>query len=94
MCSLPAPSQPAGLLPYMGKPLRSEAAGISPRDVTAYNSPRIWIKKFHFFLVGFQPRLQFLESEVSETTQRSPDALHPSATIGCVEAAVREACAG
>lgn len=32
----------------------TETAGISERDVTAYNSPRIWMKKFHFFLVGFE----------------------------------------
>lgn len=47
----------------------TETAGISPRDVTAYNSPRIWTKKFHFFLVGLQTLLYFLESEVSETVQ-------------------------
>ncbi|KAI9542533.1 hypothetical protein NQZ68_019217 [Dissostichus eleginoides] len=28
--------------------IHEQAAGISERDVTAYNSPRIWIKKFHF----------------------------------------------
>ena len=52
-----AAALPAGLLPYMGKlpQLPEKTAGISERDVTAYNSPRIWMKKFHFFLsVGFE----------------------------------------
>lgn len=42
----------AGPLPYMGKPLNSLAAGISGRDVTAHNSPRIGIQKFHFLVGG------------------------------------------
>ncbi|MEQ2294216.1 hypothetical protein AMECASPLE_001734, partial [Ameca splendens] len=53
----------------------TETAGISGRDVTAFNSPTTWIKKswtssflavfFFFGGGGFQPLSCFLESEIS-----------------------------
>lgn len=42
----------AGLLPYMGKPLSTplRRAGISQRDVTTHNSPRILDQEVSLFL--------------------------------------------
>lgn len=76
----------AGLLPYMGKHLhwlrRLEFRGVTSQPTT---SPRIWIKKFHFFLVGFELLWYFLESEVSHDTSPSANSVRACAAA-CVKA--------
>lgn len=66
----------------------TETAGISERDVTAPTTLPEFGSRSFTFLVGFEPLLYFLESEVSETTEHSSNALNTSAIIGYVGSGV------